>query len=268
MVAEGFAKGRVQPLARGFQDIYERQAQPKMFWASMLWNGFCAGFFFLIAFAVWQDASPQAVQDHCYNQHGDFGARDAYQSCTKLIEGREKRTYLTLGDAYVYRAIAAERMGDRSRALADYSEGIRLEPTNEYAYLQRGLLHLGAMRLDQSIADFSRAHELGPKSIWPLADRGLAYAWKNDRPRAEADFAAVRGIDPTNIVVLHGQGVLEMTSGNLEAAVDRFTAAVRQDPSDAWAIQMRADCYQQMGQFEKAREDRRRLVRLREDGSD
>ena len=51
-------------------------------------------------------------------------------------------------------------------------------------------------------------------------------------------------------------------AGNLEAAVESFTAALRQDSSDAWPIQMRADAYRQMGEFEKARQDKRTLMLL------
>lgn len=262
-VARGFSKGQVEPFARGFYNTYDRETQPKRFWASMAWNAVFGGFCLWVAFAITRDASAQAVQDRCYNQHSELSDRESFDACTKLIEGRAGLTYLSMGDAYVYRAIANEGLGDRGRALADYTEAIRLKPADGYAFLQRGLIYLDSMRLDQAATDFSRAHEIDPKSPWPLANRGMAYAWENDRARAEADFAAVRAIDPTNIVVLHGEGVLNMNAGNLESAVENFTAALRQDPSDAWSIQMRADAYQQMGEFDRARQDREKLTGLR-----
>jgi tetratricopeptide (TPR) repeat protein len=258
-VARGFAKGRIQPFVRGSFSTYERETQPKRFWASMGWNAIFAGFCLWTAFVTTRDASAQDVQDSCYNQHNELSAQESFEACTELIEGRARLTYLNMADAYDYRAFADERLGNRSRALADYTQAIRFNPRDDYAYLQRGLIFLNSMRLDQATADFTRAHELDPKSPWPLADRGMAYAWKNDRARAEADFAAVRGIDRANIVVLHGEGVLAMNAGNLENAVESFTAALRQEPSDTWSIQMRADAYQQMGEFEKARQDREKL---------
>jgi Flp pilus assembly protein TadD len=261
-VARGFTKGQIEPFARGFHNSYQRETQPKRFWASMAWNSVFGCLCLWLSFMIGRDASAEAVQDQCYNQHNKFSAPESFKACTKLIEGRERLTYLSMGDAYVYRAIADERLGDRTRALADYTQAIRLDPTDDYAYLQRGLIFLDAMRLDQAVADFTRAHEIDPKTPWPLADRGMAYAWKNDRSRAEADFAEVRTVDRANIVVLRGQGVLAMNAGDLEAAVANFTGAVRQNPSDAWSIQMRADAYQQMGEFEKARQDRKTLMQL------
>jgi tetratricopeptide (TPR) repeat protein len=262
-VARALAKGQIEPFARGFYNTYQRETQPKRFWASVAWNAIfgcaCLG----LAFVMTRDGSAEAVQDHCYNQHSEVSERESFSACTELIEGRARLTYLTVGDAYVYRAIADENLGDRGRAEADYTQAIRLKPSDGYAFLNRGLIFLGTMRLDQAVTDFSRAHEIDPKSPWPIANRGMAYAWKNDRARAEADFAAVRAIDPANIVVRHGEGVLNMNAGNLEAAIEDFTAALRQDPSDAWSVQMRADAHQQMGEFEKAREDRAKLLEMR-----
>jgi tetratricopeptide (TPR) repeat protein len=261
-VARGLTKGKIEPFARGFSNSYERETQPKRFWASMGWNAIFGGFFLWLAFGMTRDASVQAIEDHCYNQHNDFTAQQSFDACTQLIEGRAHLTYLSMDGVYDYRAIADQRLGDRSRALADYTQAVRLNAKDDYAYLHRGLIYLDAMRLDQAAADFTRAHEIDPKSPWPVADRGMAYAWKNDRERAEADFKAVRAIDRANIVVLHGEGVLDMNAGKLESAVENFSAAQRQDPSDAWAIQMRADAYQQMGEFAKARQDRERLRQI------
>jgi Flp pilus assembly protein TadD len=80
---------------------------------------------------------------------------------------------------------------------------------------------------------------------------------------AKQDFAAVRANDPENRVLLHGEGLMFMFGGDLDAAVDRFTTALTRDPSDVWSLQMRADAYQQMGNFTQARADRDKLLQLR-----
>jgi tetratricopeptide (TPR) repeat protein len=233
----------------------------------MAWNGFFGCLCLWLAFEMPGWTAGQRVQDRCYNEHNEFSAVDSSKACTDLIEGRARLTYLTKADAYVYRAIADESLGDRDHAFADYTQAINLNPKDYYAYLDRGLVSLNAMHLDPAVADFSRANEIRPKSPWPLADRGMAYAWKNDRAHAEADFAAVRAVDPANLVVHHGQGVLDMNDGNLEAAVAEFTAALRQDPHDLWSLQTRADAYQQMGEFQKARADRKMLMQPMKTGN-
>ena len=106
----------------------------------MTWNALLGGFFVWIGSSTYRDAGDRAVQDHCYNQHNELSAQDSFDACTKLIEGRARLTYLSMADAYDYRAIANERLGERRRASADYTQAIRLDPTDDYAYLQRGLI--------------------------------------------------------------------------------------------------------------------------------
>ena len=124
------------------------------------------------------------------------------------------------------------------------------------------MVYLDTHKFDEAIGDFTRSHELDPKDPWALANRGLAHAWKRDTARAEQDFAAARAVDPSNIVLLHGEGLMAMDRGDLETAIARFTAALSHDPSDPWALQMRADAYQQLSDFPRAQADREKLRQL------
>lgn len=261
-VVQGFRKGRITPFVRGSWSSYERETQPKRFWASMAWNGLLGAGLLWASLMPLRDLHSQNAQDDCSNKHEQFTAQDSFDACTQLIQGRVRLTYLSRGDVYDYRGYDDELLNDPKSAVSDYTQAIRLQPKDDYPYLHRGHIFLDAMRFDEAVADFSRAHELDPKSTWALAGRGMAFAWKGDRARAEADFAAVRADDPAYLVVRHGEGVLNMNEGNLEAAVDNFTAALHQGPSDAWSLQMRADAYQQMGEFEKARADRQTLLEM------
>ena len=150
-------------------------------------------------------------------------------------------------------------------ALNDYGSAIEQNPKDADPYFRRGLIYLDMRRFDEAISDFTRSHDLDPKNVWPLANRGLAYAWKKDTVHAKQDFAAVRAIDPENKVLLHGEGLMFMFGGDLDAAVDRFTKALTRDPSDVWSLQMRADAYQQMGDFTQVRADRAKLLQLLKD---
>ena len=263
-VTRGFSNGQIQPFVRGFSNTYEREAEPKRFWASMAWNAAMGCLFLWMVFQMSQQNGAQAAQDRCYNRHREFPPRVAADACTQLIDGKTRLTYLSKADAFVDRGISEESLNDRAGALNDYSNAIRVRPDDYYAYADRGLLFLDMMKFDPAIADFTKAHELDPKSPWPLANRGVAYAWKNDRTRAEDDFELVRRIDPANPVVRHGEAIMSMTAGNLEGAIGELTSALKLDPRDYWALQTRADAYQQAGDFTQARADRERLQRMME----
>ena len=129
-------------------------------------------------------------------------------------------------------------------------------PSDANAYLDRGLAFLNGKRFDQAEADFARAHDLDPHSPWPLANRGITYAWKNDSARAQRDFETVRAADPTNAVLFRGEALLKMQRGDLDGEIDDLSAQLSRDPTDLWSLRMRADAYQQRGDFEKARADR------------
>jgi Tfp pilus assembly protein PilF len=246
---------------RGFYDSYERETQPKRFWASMVWNGLFAAFFLWIAFMGLRDASKKAVQDRCYNQHGKFSSQDTFDACTQLIEGKARLGYLSRADAFVYRAISEER-SNRDQAITDYTQAIRLQPDDGDAYFNRGLLLLNSGRPDDAVPDFSRAHELNAKNIWPLANRGLAYALMEDSSHAEADFRVVEASDKSNPVMLRGRAVLSINSLNMTQAVNYLTASLKSDPDNVWAVRTRAWVYRQLGDDEHADADIMRYERL------
>jgi regulator of sirC expression with transglutaminase-like and TPR domain/MFS family permease len=222
-VAQGFAKGEIEPFARGFYNSYQRETQPKRFWASMTWNAIFGCLCLWLAFSMNQDSKSQSVRDRCSNEGGKYSPKDALSACNRLVE---------------------------------------LQPKEPDAYMNRGMIFLDDMKLDQAVADFTRAHELDPASPWPLADRGISYAWKDDRERAEKDFKTVRKIDPTNPVLFRGEAFLNIEAGNLEAAIRGLSVQLARDPTDTWSLRMRSDAYQQLGDFERARADRERLLQL------
>jgi Flp pilus assembly protein TadD len=222
-VAQGYAKGRIEPFARGFYNTYERETQPKRYWASMGWNSIFGCLCLWLAFIMNEDATERSLQDRCYDERGTYSVQQASDACNQLV---------------------------------------KLQPKDSDAYLNRGLILLDSGKLDQAVVDFTRAHELDPASPWPLANRGISYALMNDRERAEKDFEAVRTMDPTNPALFRGEALLNMEAGKLEAAIISLSAQLARDPADAWSLRTRADAYQQLGDFEKARADRDKLLQL------
>jgi lipoprotein NlpI len=56
--------------------------------------------------------------------------------------------------------------GDRGRAIADYSEAIKRDGKNEFAYRIRGIIYRYGNSLAQAQADFKQATELSPKNAY------------------------------------------------------------------------------------------------------
>ena len=292
-VVRGLANGRIEPLVRGVSSTYERATQPKRFWASMAWNA-ALGAGLLVGgthgTTMWE-------RDTCFDPRGGAETAQArIEACDALLANAtdDEQRALALAERGIghdwigddqqaiadyseslrlapsdantlyNRARLYARTGDPRRAIADYDASLALQPNNRNALFNRGLILLDTGLPEKSVPDFTRAHALDPADPWPLANRGLAHAWTDERALAEADFAAVRAIDPTNQVMLHGEAVLAMRAEDFRSAIASLSEALRHDPNDMWALRMRGDAYWQIGEQQKAQDDDDRLAPLLE----
>lgn len=294
-VAIGFSTGRIEPLVRGLNSVFERDSQPKRFWASMTWNGLLGLGCLWLAFKTNEQATWQPLEDRCYDLKNAYSPKEELSACNQLINARRRddniadlvaargSSYFRNGDYrrakidYIHAislnpndssshynlALIDQERGDIDGAVVHYSAAIRAHPENADAYYNRGKLMLQGDKTALALADFTRAHELRPKDPWPLAARGIVYVWKKDRARAKQDFAAVRVLDPSNPDMLRGEAKLSMDAGDMKSAVRRLTAALVRAPGDRPLLRMRAEAYRDLGKTEEADEDLDELWRLR-----
>ncbi|HKB41633.1 MAG TPA: tetratricopeptide repeat protein, partial [Gemmataceae bacterium] len=64
--------------------------------------------------------------------------------------------------AYHHRALAYEKLGERSKAVEDFTAAIQRQPDNAHFYECRGRNHLALKDRSQAAADFEKAMELKP----------------------------------------------------------------------------------------------------------
>jgi len=293
-VVRGFSTGQIRPFVRGASQTYQRQSQPKRFWASMAWNGSLgcacvAGASFALA-----EAPMQGLADHCYDQKDTHPAQQVLAACNELIakHGGDQ----DLASWLAWRGSAYYRLNDYVRARKDYSEAVRLDPKDAASYYNLGLVDekegnlaqavehytasirvrpddldtlrsrgdvfLDTGRFAEAVADFTRAHELKPDDVSLIAERGLSYAWMKDSRGAERDFALVRSRDPSNAEMLRGEALLRFGAGDLHGAIDKLTASLKSDPDNRWALNMRAEMFSRSGDQEKYYDDKDTLWRL------
>jgi tetratricopeptide (TPR) repeat protein len=92
--------------------------------------------------------------------------------------------------ALVGRGFARIVQGDRTGAMKDLDESIRLFPTAT-AYSYRGSLRMSREEFDVAVSDFDRAIELEPKNAEYYRTRGYAHSQRKDYQRAIADITTV-----------------------------------------------------------------------------
>jgi S1-C subfamily serine protease len=82
------------------------------------------------------------------------------------------------------------------RAIADYTDAIRLEPKEATAYRNRGLVHVRKGDYEKAVADCSRAIELNPNDPHAYLIRSRAFRQQGEAEKARADLKEVNRIDP------------------------------------------------------------------------
>jgi lipoprotein NlpI len=115
-----------------------------------------------VAVAVF--TAPSAAADDaetCAKQSGDV----AIAACSRAIASH-RYNGRDLAAQYNNRGVAYQAKGDLDRAIADYSEAIRLNPKYVLAFTGRGLANLHAGALPKALADLNQASELDPKDAY------------------------------------------------------------------------------------------------------
>jgi lipoprotein NlpI len=116
-------------------------------------------------------------------------------ACTSLIEsGKESRQDQAV--AHHNRGLAYAVKGDLDRAIADFTEAIRLDPKDALAYNDRGAAYAVKGDFDRAIADYSEAIRLDPKAVLAYKNRGGVYLYSGALPKALADFNQASELDP------------------------------------------------------------------------
>jgi tetratricopeptide (TPR) repeat protein len=139
--------------------------------------------------------------------------------------------------------VSDEKMAVYDRAIADFTQAIRLNPDYAKAYLERGNAYDGKGDYDRAIADYTQAIRLDPDDAEAYNDRGIAYRNKGDYDRAIADFTQAIRLDPDYALAYNNQGLAYYNKGDYDRAIADFTQRIRLNPNDAVTYNNRGIAY-------------------------
>jgi lipoprotein NlpI len=135
---------------------------------------------------------------------------------------------------YNNRAIAYRAKGELDRAIADYDHAIRLDPKHVHAYHNRANIHFERGEFDLAIADYTAAIRLDPRYANAYRGRGDAYQTRGDLARAIADYSEAIGIAPKTEAFFQARGRADMYAGMLAKALADFNRARELEPKDPY----------------------------------
>jgi tetratricopeptide (TPR) repeat protein len=155
------------------------------------------------------------------------------EGCTAIIQAGQDPPK-KLATAFDNRGIAYRLKGEYDRALRDYEQAIRLNPSSANAYNNRGVIYRIKGDYDRAIADYDEAIWL-KSGDYPAAfyNRALAYSDKGEYDHALTDFDVVLQFNAKNALALYARGLTRLKKGDAEAGNDDIAAAKAINPSIA-----------------------------------
>lgn len=279
-VVRGFTSGRVEPMIRGVTREYEREHQPRRYWASMAWNGAMGCLMLGMAYPSYKTALAKPLEDRCFGDSKAASSSQKIAACDELLKtdarsaNRRAGLLAERGNGYYVagnyrqarqdyvRSIAAdsnqdyvhynlglvqEALGNEPDAMDEYSAALKLAPNNFDALMARAAISLREKQFNHAVTDLTAAQRLKPNDPAPFAERGLVHALSGEVRMAEADFASARRLDPSNIVAMRGQAQLALNRHDAKGALGLLTTLLARWPDDEWALWQRAELYREIG---------------------
>lgn len=194
----------------------------------------------------------------------------ALKALNMFLEGADdtqddKMACDVLAALYSSRGKSYWETGDFDKAIAGYTEIIRLDPENAEAYRSRAIAFRERKppNFDRAIADLNEAIRLEPKTAHGYFERGWSYCWRSTQyDKAIADFTEAIRLDPKLTLAYNDRGVAYRNKGDFDKAFADFAEAIRLDPNFDWPLRHRAKTYQLIGELDKAIADYTEIIRL------
>jgi len=147
-------------------------------------------------------------------------------------------------------------------AIADYSEAIRLDPSEARFYVNRGLAYGRKGEHDSAIANFDEAIRLEPRYVDAYLNRAVQWHRKGEYDRAMDDHATVIQLDPFLALGYSNRGATFWAVGERDKAMADFNAAIGMDPKHPSAYVCRGVAWEGRGKYAEAIADYEKAVRL------
>ena len=133
------------------------------------------------------------------------------RGCTAIIQREKRESHKNRAVAYWSRGNSYYLKREVDKAIADYTEAIKLNPEFALAYYGRGGAYKDKGEYVRAIADADKIIEINPQDPEAYSNRGSTYVAQGDKQRAIADYRKALEIDPSNQMAKVALKVLGVT---------------------------------------------------------
>jgi tetratricopeptide (TPR) repeat protein len=177
--------------------------------------------------------APLTVDDreYCFKEGGAI----AIAACSRLID-TGKFFGSNLAAIYYNRGVTWYDMTEYDRAIEDYDQAIRLNPSFMQAVFNRGNAYDAKGQYDHAIEDYDRAISLDPSYSKAFNNRGYVWDEKRDFDRAIEDYGRAIDLNPQYAQAFNNRGIAYANKGDYDRAVRDYDRAIELDPGYAAAF--------------------------------
>jgi tetratricopeptide (TPR) repeat protein len=148
-------------------------------------------------------------------------------------------------------------------AITDYTEAIRLNPNDAYAYFRRGYTYGKLKQDDKAVHDYTKAIQLKPDYADAYHNRGYAYGKLKQYDKAVDDYTKAIQLKPDGAGAYFNRGSAYGKLKQYDKAVDDYTKAIQLKPDYADAYFRRGYAYGELKQYDKAVDDYTKAIQLK-----
>lgn len=121
-------------------------------------------------------------------------------------------------DAWYNRGVNYFALNDYNSALIDYTKTVQLNPSDEYAWYNLGKTHSALGDKNSAIDDYDHALKLNPNDADALNNRASVLRELHRYAEAIAGYRAALKVDPDHALAYYGLSQIERAQGNIEQA--------------------------------------------------
>ncbi|MBE9094635.1 tetratricopeptide repeat protein [Tychonema sp. LEGE 07203] len=137
------------------------------------------------------------------------------------------------------RGVAKAQQGDKTGAIADYTQAIALNAGDAETFYKRANARYDTGATAQAIADYTEAIKVNPSHAKAIYNRGLARLETGDKRGAAEDFTQVLRLNPSDGDAYYQRGLAYYDLADYRTAIEDYTQAIRLNPKDATAYSNR-----------------------------